>query len=193
MLPQPAVPASTVTVTNTTGQTAYVTVIGGTVTHITVAGSDQATSTNFTATVAAGATIAITYSAAPVWYWSTLTPAVPSSTVAVANTTGRDLSVVIASGTVTHVTVNGTDRATSSPANVMLPAGESITLTYSGAPVWAWMDFLNLDVPDSLGTAYSSNNTVVASGVAGYSPANSLPYAAHAEGGFAGLATGVSN
>ena len=43
-------------------------------------------------------------------------------------------------GTVTHVNVNGTDRATSSPANVPLPNGVPITLTYSAAPVWAWMN-----------------------------------------------------
>lgn len=193
MLPQPPVPASTVTYTNISGQTALVTVIGGTVTHITVNGSDQATATNFTATVAAGQTIAITYSGAPTWYWSTFTPAVPSSTVAVANTTGQDITVVIASGTVTHVTVNGTDRATSSPANVMLPAGESITLTYSGAPVWAWMNFLNLDMLDSLGTAYASGNSVAPTGVSGYSPANSLPYAQHGATGSTGFGTGIAN
>lgn len=193
MLPQPPVPASTVTYTNISGQTALVTVIGGTVTHITVNGSDQATATNFTATVAAGQTIAITYSGAPTWYWSTFTPAVPSSTVAVANTTGQDITVVIASGTVTHVTVNGTDRATSSPANVMLPAGESITLTYSGAPVWAWMNFLNLDMLDSLGTAYASGNSIAPSGVSGYSPANSLPYASHGATGSTGFGTGIAN
>jgi hypothetical protein len=193
MLPQPAVPTSTTAYTNTTGQTAYVTVIGGTVTHITVAGSDQATSTNFTATVAAGATIAITYSAAPVWYWSTFTPAVPSSTVAVANPTGQDITVILAAGTVTHVTVNGTDRATSTPANVMLPAGESISLTYSVAPVWAWMNFQDLGMSDSLGTAYAGSNTVAATGVAGYSGINDLPFAAHAEGGLSGLGVGVSN
>lgn len=193
MIPQPALPASTVTATNTSGQTALVTVIGGTVTHITVAGSDQATATNFTATVAAGATIAITYSVAPTWYWSVLTPAVPATTVAVANTTGRDISVILASGTTTHITVNGSDRGTTTPANVMLPAGESIAVTYSAAPVWAWMDFLNLDVADSLGSAYASPNLVPASGVSGYSPVNSLPYAVHAEGGLAGLGTGVAN
>lgn len=193
MLPQPAVPASTNTVTNTTGQTAYVTIIGGTVTHITVAGSDQATSTNFMATVAAGATIAITYSVVPAWYWSTFTPAVPSSATAVVNTTGQDITVILAAGTVTHVTVNGSDRATSSPANVMVPNGESITLTYSVAPVWAWMNFPNLDVLDSLGTSYASSNTVPPSGVAGYSPVNALPYAQHAEGGLSGLGVGVSN
>jgi hypothetical protein len=193
MLPQPAVPASTTTYTNGTGQTAYVTIIGGTVTHITVNGSDQATSTNFMATVAAGQTIAITYSSVPTWYWSTFTPAVPASTTAVANQTGQDISVVIASGTVTHVTVNGTDRATSSPANVMVPNGESITLTYSSAPVWAWMNFLNLDMSDSLGIVYATNNSVPASGVAGYSGVNDLPYAVHPEGGLPGAGAAVSN
>lgn len=193
MLPQPAVPASTVTYTNTTGQTAYVTVIGGTVTHITVNGSDQATSTNFMATVPAGQTIALTYSVLPAWYWSTFTPAVPASTTAVANPTGQDITVILGAGTVTHVTVNGSDRATSSPAQVMLPAGESIALTYSVAPVWAWMNFQDLGGLDSLGTAYSASNTVAATGVAGYSGLNDLPYAQHAVGGEAGLAVGVSN
>jgi len=193
MIPQPAVPASTVAVTNTTGQTVSVTVIGGTVTHITVNGTDQATSTNFTATVAAGQTIAITYSVAPAWYWSVLTPAVPSSTVAVANTTGRDISVVLGAGTVTHVTVNGTDRATSSPANVMLPAGESISLTYSVAPVWAWMDFLDMAGYDSLGVAYAQPNLTAPTGVSGYDPVNALPYAAHAATGEPGFGVGIAN
>ncbi len=39
MLPQPPVPSSTDTCTNTTGQTAYVTVTGGTVTGISVGGT----------------------------------------------------------------------------------------------------------------------------------------------------------
>ena len=193
MIQQPAIGLSTVTVANTSGQTAYVTITGGTVTHITVNGSDQATATNFTATVAAGQTIAITYSVAPAWYWSKLTPAVPASGTAVANPTGKDISIVLAAGTVTHVTVNGTDRATSSPANVMLPAGESISLTYSVAPVWAWLDFLDLAQGDSLGVSYAQPNGVAASGVAGYSPVNDLPYAAHAAGGLPGLAAGVAN
>lgn len=193
MLPQPPVPASTDTYTNATGQAAYVTVIGGTVTGISVNGSTVSSGSNYTATVPAGGTIAITYSAAPAWYWSTLTPAVPSSAVAVPNTTGKDITVVLASGTVTHVTVNGTDRATSSPANVMLPAGESITLTYSGAPVWAWMDFLDLAEADSLGTAYAQENLVPATGAAGYSPVNDLPYAAHEAAGMTGFGVGVAN
>lgn len=193
MIQQPPVPASTVTVTNTCGQTAFVTVIGGTVTHITVNGSDQATSTNFTATIAAGQTISITYSAAPTWYWSTFTPAIPSSTVALANTTGQDITVVLAGGTTTHITVNGTDRGTTTPANVMVPNGQSITLTYSAAPVWAWLNFFNLDLLDSLGTAYATNNGILATGVSGYSEANALPYAQHSAAGAPNLATGVSN
>lgn len=193
MLPQPPVPASTVTYTNTSGQTAFVTVTGGTVTHITVNGSDQATSTNFMATVPAGGTIAITYSVVPAWYWSTMTPAVPASGTAVVNTTGQNISIMLAAGTVTHVNVNGTDRATSSPANVMLPAGEPITLTYSVAPVWAWMAFLDMTGSDSLGTAYAQPNTVPASGPSGYDPLNDLPYATHGEGGLPGLGAAVSN
>lgn len=193
MLPQPAVPATTVAYANGTGQTAYVTITGGTVTSINVNGTQVATATNYMATVPAGQTIAITYSAAPAWYWSTFTPPVPATTVAAANTTGQDISVILAAGTVTHVTVNGTDRATSSPANVMVPNGESITLTYSAAPVWAWMNYLDLANSDSLGTAYASENTVPATGVAGYSPVNDLPYAAHAATGESGLGAGVSN
>jgi hypothetical protein len=193
MIAQPAVPASTVTTTNASGQTAYVTVIGGTVTSINVNGTQVATGTSYTATVPAGGTIAITYSGVPAWYWSTFTPAVPASLTAVANTTGQDITVVLGGGTVTHVTVNGTDRATSSPANVMLPNGESITLTYSGAPVWAWMNYFNLDLLDSLGTSYASANTIAPTGVSGYSEANALPYAQHAATGEGGFGTGISN
>ena len=196
MLPQPALPASPATITNPCGQTAFVTIVGGTVSSVNVpsGGTQVATATNYMATVAAGTAIGITYSVAPTGiYWSTLTPAVPASGTAVANSTGKDITVVLGAGTVTHVNVNGTDRATSSPANVMLPAGGVITLTYSVAPVWAWMDFLDVPWLDSLGSAYAASNTVPATGVAGYSPVNALPYAVHAEGGLPGLGVGVSN
>lgn len=195
MLQQPAVPASTVAYTNTTGQTAFVTVTGGTVTSINVpaGGTQVATATNFTATVAAGQTISVTYSVAPVWYWSTFTPAVPASTVAAVNPTGQDISVVLAGGTVTHIAVNGTDRGTTTPANVMLPGGASIALTYSVAPVWAWMNFLNLDLNDSLGGVYNANNSVPPTGTSGYSPVNALPYAQHAATGAGGFGVGIAN
>jgi len=198
MLQQPAVPASTVAYANASGQTAYVSVIGGTVTSINVNTVQVATATNYIAAIPAGQTIAVTYSVVPVWYWSVFTPAVPASTVAVANPTGQDITVVLAAGTVTHVTISGpsispTDRATSSPANVMLPAGGSISLTYSVAPVWAWLNFFNLDLIDSLGTVSADTNLVAATGVSGYSEANALPYAVHPTGGMPGFATGVSN
>lgn len=195
MLQQPAVPASTVAATNTSGQTAYVTIVSGTVTSVNVpaGGTQVATATNYTATVAAGQTISVTYSVAPVWYWSTFTPAIPTSTVAVANPTGQDITVVLAGGTTTHIAVNGTDRGTTTPANVMLPSGGSIALTYSAAPVWAWMNFLNLDLLDSLGGTYAPPNLVAATGVAGYSPANALPYAAHAATGSSGFGVGIAN
>ena len=195
MLQQPVVPASTVAYTNTSGQTAAVTIVGGTVTSVNVpaGGTQVATATNFTATVAAGQTISVTYSVVPTWYWSTFTPAIPLTTVPLANTTGQDISVVLTGGTTTHIAVNGTDRGTTTPANVMLPAGASITLTYSAAPVWAWLNFFNLDLLDSLGGVYNSNNGIAPTGVSGYSPANSLPYAQHSATGSANFATGVSN
>jgi hypothetical protein len=195
MLQQPAVPASTVAYTNTSGQSAQVTIVSGTVTSINVpaGGTQVATATNYTATVAAGQTISITYSVVPVWYWSTFTPAVPLTTVPVANTTGQDITVVLAGGTATHIAVNGTDRGTTTPAQVMLPAGGSIAVTYSAAFVWAWMNYLNLDLLDSLGGVYNAPNLVAATGVSGYSPVNALPYAAHSATGNTGLAVGVSN
>jgi hypothetical protein len=193
MLQQPAVPASTVTYANTSGQTVAVTITGGTVTSVNVNAVQVATATNYTATVPAGQTIAITYSVVPVWYWSVFTPAVPASLTAVANNTGQDISVILAGGTVTHITVNGTDRGTTTPAQVMVPNGASVALTYSAAPVWAWMNFFNLDLLDSLGGAYASNNTILATGATGYNEANSLPYAQHGATGSANFATGVSN
>jgi hypothetical protein len=195
MLQQPVVPASTVAYTNNSGQTAQVTITGGTVTSVNVpaGGTQVATATNFTATVANGQTISVTYSVVPVWYWSTFTPAVPASLTAVANTTGQDISVILTGGTVTHIAVNGTDRGTTTPAQVMVPNAGSITLTYSAAPVWAWMNYFNLDLLDSLGTVYASNSTIAPTGVSGYSAANSLPYAQHGATGSANFATGVSN
>jgi len=195
MLQQPVVPASTVAYTNTSGQTAFVTIVSGTVTSINVpaGGTQVATATNYTATVAAGQTISITYSVVPTWYWSTFTPAVPASLTAVANTTGQEITVVLAGGTTTHIAVNGTDRGTTTPANVMLPSGTSIVLTYSAAPVWAWMNYLNLDLLDSLGAVYNGANTVAPTGVSGYSEVNALPYAPHAATGSSGFGVGIAN
>lgn len=202
MIAQPPVlatsPAGTTNATtNTCGQTAFVTVTanGATMANYWVNAVSVATSASiFMMTVPAGGTCALQYTVAtPIWYWSTLTPAMPASTTVVQNTTGQDISVLVIGGTTTHIAVNGTDRGTTTPANVMVPNGGSIAITYSVAPVWAWMNYPNLDLLDSLGNAYASSNTVAPTGTSGYDPRNALPYAQHVEAAQTGLGTGVTN
>lgn len=201
MITQPAVPATgtatTNLVQNTSGMTAYVSISanGATMSNYYVNGVSVATSAAiFMATVPPGGTIGLAYTVAvPVWYWSPFTPAVPASGTAVANTTGQDISVVLLGGTVTGVNVNATSRATSTPAYVGMPAGTTITLTYSVAPVWSWLNFFNLDLLDSLGGVYNSANTVAPTGAGGYSPLNVLPYAQHAATGSPGYGSGIAN
>jgi hypothetical protein len=65
----PAMPASTVPVTNTTGQDQDVQIAGGTVTNVSVNGVTAAAGSNVTVRVPAGGSIAITYSVAPAWAW----------------------------------------------------------------------------------------------------------------------------
>lgn len=64
----PAVPASTSAVTNNTGYTVSVHIVGGTVTNVVVSGvSTNRAGGEFR--VETGQTISITYSAAPTWTW----------------------------------------------------------------------------------------------------------------------------
>jgi hypothetical protein len=203
MITQPAVPATgtatTNLVTNTTGMTAYVTISAGsaTMTNYYVNGVSVATSAEiFMATVPPGGTISLAYTGGPpfpTWYWTPFTPAVPASGTAVLNNTGQDLSVVILGGTVTNVNVNATSRATATPAYVGVPAGTTITLTYSAAPVWAWLNYLNLDLLDSLGGVYNTANTIAPTGTAGYSVLTNLAYAQHGATGSPGFGTGIAN
>jgi hypothetical protein len=67
----PALPASTVAQTNTSGQNALVTVSGGTVTVVSVGGVPVG-SVAGTFLVPAGGTIAVTYAVAPAWTWLAL-------------------------------------------------------------------------------------------------------------------------
>lgn len=67
----PAVPASTVTATNGNPLPVLVTITGGTVTVVTVNGATVATSSPASAVVPSGGTIAVTYSSAPTWAWTT--------------------------------------------------------------------------------------------------------------------------
>lgn len=70
------------------------------------------------------------------------TPAVPASTTPQANNTGQAVAVTIVGGTVTVVSINGVTQTVNGVNQVagtfVVPAGQSITLTYSVAPTWVW-------------------------------------------------------
>jgi hypothetical protein len=65
------------------------------------------------------------------------TPSFPLTTVAVPNPSGLPVTVVISSGTVTLVTVNGVTVGTGD-GTYTLPAGALIAVTYTGSPTWTW-------------------------------------------------------
>lgn len=213
MITQPAVPATspaglTNFATNPTGNTAYVTVgaNGATMANYWVNAASVATSaTAYMMTVPPGGTCALQYTVAvPVWFWSECTPALPSSTGTVTNTTGRDLNVVFCGGgSVSAISINGvTTNILQAPGmqpnvgytqGIPLPAGATITPTYSGTVAWAWLDPINLTLAHSDANVYAQPNTVAPTGVNGFSPLNTLPYAVHSEAGMTGFAAGVSN
>jgi hypothetical protein len=64
-------------------------------------------------------------------------PAVPLSTVAAANSTGTVVAVTVSGGTLTSVVVNGTQAGTTA-GTYLVPAGGTISITYSVAPTWTW-------------------------------------------------------
>lgn len=66
-------------------------------------------------------------------------PAVPTSGTALVNPYGIDATVYLAGGTISAVAVGGIATGiTATPATVRVPAGQSITLTYTVAPTWTW-------------------------------------------------------
>lgn len=65
------------------------------------------------------------------------TPAVPASGTPAANTSPLPAQVTVSGGTVSNVAVNGVSVGTGD-GTYTVPAGQSITLTYSAAPAWAW-------------------------------------------------------
>ena len=68
------------------------------------------------------------------------TPAVPASSGSVVNATYVDCTVYISGGSVTGVSINGTSIGLSGAGlSVFLPAGASISLTYSATPSWHWI------------------------------------------------------
>jgi len=65
-------------------------------------------------------------------------PAVPASTVPLVNPFTHGCFVRVKGGTVTAVSVAGTQYAAGSNVGVYVDVDESITLTYSAAPTWDW-------------------------------------------------------
>lgn len=65
-------------------------------------------------------------------------PAIPASGTALTNPFPFDAMVYISGGTVTAIAVGGTATGLTS-GGVLVPAGETITLTYSAAPTWVWI------------------------------------------------------
>lgn len=64
-------------------------------------------------------------------------PTVPGSTVAYTNTYGFDCTVYVNGGTVSAVAINGATTGQTS-GMFRVPAGQTITLTYSSVPTWTW-------------------------------------------------------
>ncbi len=65
-------------------------------------------------------------------------PTIPASGTALTNPFPFDCTVYVSGGTVTAIAIGGTATGLTSGA-VFIPAGETITLTYSAAPTWVWI------------------------------------------------------
>lgn len=68
-------------------------------------------------------------------------PAVPATGVAATNNSGGPVAVTLSGGTVTVVSVSGTQVLSGTNVTgsvISVPAGGTITLTYSVAPTWTW-------------------------------------------------------
>jgi hypothetical protein len=66
-------------------------------------------------------------------------PAVPASTVAATNTSNVDQQVFVNGGTVSAVAIGGVATGIGATGrDFRVPAGQTITLTYSVAPTWTW-------------------------------------------------------
>ena len=72
---------------------------------------------------------------------STSTPGFPGSNTPVTNTNKWAVFVTITGGTLTNVLVNGVSAGTTAGTYVV-PASQTIAITYSVAPTWAWAGVL---------------------------------------------------
>lgn len=94
---------------------------------------------------------------------TTATPAVPASTVTATNTNAWPVFVTISGGTLTQVFVNGVQVGTTAGTYVV-PAGGTISITYSVVPTWAWTGVLaehnalsTLPTADEVGSWFHGN------------------------------------
>lgn len=111
-------------------------------------------------------------------------PSMPLTTVPITNPYGDECSVTITGGTVTAVTVNGTQVASGTGVNVAVPPGGTIAITYSAAPAWTWTNPIDLSFE---GYAGENTSTVVGAD-------QGLPYGTgHPEAGEPGLGDATSN
>lgn len=85
----------------------------------------------------------------------TSTPSVPASTVSATNSNAWGVAVTITGGTLTSVVVNGTQVGTTA-GTYPVPAGQTISVTYSVAPTWAWVPS-GLDAAGTGGTAFAAS------------------------------------
>lgn len=65
-------------------------------------------------------------------------PSIPASGTAQTNDFPVNVRVFVSGGTVSAIAINGTDTGLTS-GQITLGPGETITLTYSAAPSWAWL------------------------------------------------------
>jgi hypothetical protein len=144
----PAVPLTTVPVTNSTGTVVAVTISAGTLTFVFV-NAVQAGTTAGTYLVPVGGTISITYSVAPTWAWAL--PAISAS--------------VAAGGTALTFAPTGTNTAFAQGQVLIVdPAGTSDVVTVSGAPTAPSVPVNSLN---------SAHNSAVLVTVAQVAPAHS--------------------
>lgn len=130
----PAVPATTVAATNSTGTVVNVTVTGGTLTVVSVNGT-QAGTTAGTYLVPVAGTIAITYTVAPTWAWAlpqTSASVVAGGTALTFNPTGTNVAfateqllIIDPAGTSDVVKVTAGATATSVPVGSINAAHNS--------------------------------------------------------------------
>jgi hypothetical protein len=196
----PSIPTSGVAVPNPTGQNVSVTVTGGTVQSVFI-GSPNTPSVT-TPAVPATTVAATNSNAFPVEVVIAANGATISAVtingvsagtaagtyvVPAGQTIAISYTVATPTWTWTALVAGLSGAPLASPSNWPLPPGCSITLIYSSAPTWAWIDPVDL----AYTPGYYASNTQAE--YAGWNPYTALPYAQHATLGVSALGTGVSN